>query len=71
MKIVAVLLLTGCGTAPLNPACSTDQLNAIERAYTDEVMQKCGPYKTRATCPDYPAIDEKYAEERQAWVRCR
>lgn len=63
--------LSGC-MHETNPACAPDYLTTvIEPAYVDEVMRACAPYKSRQTCPDYPAIDAKYRAIEEDWQRCR
>lgn len=52
------------------PACSPEALAAVEAAYVHEALTTCAG-KTAATCPELPAIREKYRGLRKEWETCR
>lgn len=72
--LLFVALSTTACSAP-NPACSPQSLAAIEEGYISEVYFACRGYQGdpewRTKCTEYPAIAEKYRQQRDAWVRCQ
>lgn len=68
MALTFVTLMLPACEATFAPACSPDQLVAIDRAYEAEMVQYCrGAFYQ---CPERGRIEAKYAAQREAWVRC-
>lgn len=62
----------GCHAPPIErpPPCATQDLVTIEAAYVAEVVEACKGYTLR-TCPSIQPIERRYADKREAWIRCR
>lgn len=76
LVIAAPLLAASAGCKPATthladekPPCDLGTLAELEAEYTAEAVSTCKG-KTRATCPEMPAIEAKYSEKRERWIRC-
>lgn len=65
--LLATMVLAGCG--PSKPACTPEQLAALEAAYVAEALAACRGFDYD-TCPTLPALRVKYEAKRGAWIRC-
>lgn len=52
------------------PACSVSTLASIEAAYVAEALTVCRG-QTFESCAALPALEEKYAAQREEWIACR
>ncbi len=72
--LLALLALTSCAAlrdAAAQP-CPPHELASIDARYAHEAISTCRQEGATAdTCKALPAIREKYARERQAWVACQ
>lgn len=73
--LLCSVVVIGCkgseASAPEPPACEHKTLAELEAAYVAESVQACKGHESRAACPAMPAIEAKYAQKREEWVRCR
>lgn len=72
--LLALAAVVGCQPAPKSivdekPPCDLGTLDDIEESYLAESVKTCAG-KTRATCPEMPAIEAKYAAKRDRWIQC-
>lgn len=63
-------LLAGCTPRPERPACAAGTLASIEAAYVAEAITLCQG-QTFETCKELPALEAKYAAQREEWIACR
>lgn len=68
LALAFALALASCH--PERPACSPAALAALEAAYLDEVVTACEG-EGFDECAARPAIEARYALEREEWARCR
>lgn len=66
----AMALAVACVRPGESPACSPTRLAAIKAAYVDEVLEACRG-ESFDGCEARPAIEARYALEREEWARCR
>lgn len=66
---IPLLFILGCASPSKRPACAPEELAKIEAAFIAEGAVVCRGQKYE-TCPELPALREKYDALRAEWERC-
>lgn len=66
-------MLSGCArlfAKEPRAICDERELAEIESAYVAEALTTCAGRRATA-CAELPAIEAKYAKQREEWIKCR